>query len=61
MNKQTKYSTILRSTRYNLFSKYNSIREYLIDKKHNVKWSSVNKRKGRYLLISASLQVKIQD
>ena len=42
VNKLTKYLSIPRSTRYNLFSTCNSIRKALINKKHNVKCSSVN-------------------
>ena len=40
-----KHVSVPRRTRYNLFSKYNHIREDIIIKKHNVKWSSVSKRK----------------
>ena len=60
MNKLTKYSSLPRSTRYHLFSKCNTIRKYLINKKGNVKWSLVSKRRKRYPLINNSLKIMIQ-
>ena len=61
MNKLTKHLSLPRSTRYRLFSKYNTIREQLINNKGNVKWLSVSKRKGRYPLINESLKTVIQE
>ena len=61
MKKLTKYLAIPRSTRYNLFSKCNNIQENLINKKKNVKWSSVSKRKRRYPLIIYSSNIMIQE
>ena len=37
VNKITKHLSLPRSTRYHLFSKYNTIRKYVINKKVNVK------------------------
>ena len=45
VNKITKHLSLPRSTRYRLFSKCDEIRKYLVNKKGNVKWSSVSKRK----------------
>ena len=50
-----------RSTRYRLFSKCDEIRKYLVNKKGNVKWSSVSKRRKRYSLINDSLKILIQN
>ena len=61
VDKLTKHLSILRSIRYNCFSKCNSIREDLINKKHSVKRSSVRKSKRMYSLISDSLKVMIQE
>ena len=49
-----------RSTRYRLFSKCDEIRKDLVNKKGNVKWSSVSKRRKRYPLINDSLKILIQ-
>ena len=61
MNKLTKYSFLPRSTRYRLFSKYNTIRECLINNNGNVTWSSARKRKRRYPLINDSFKTMIQQ
>ena len=45
VNKITKHLSLPRSTRYRLFSKCDEIKKDLINKKGNVKWSSVSKRK----------------
>ena len=61
VNKLTNHLSIPRSTRYNVFSKCNSIREDLIKENHNIKCSSVSKRKITYPLISDLLEVMIQE
>ena len=50
-----------RSTRYRLFSKFDDIRKDLINKKGNVKWSSISKRRKGYPLINDSLKILIQN
>ena len=47
VNKITKHLSLPRSTRYYLSSKYNTIRKHLNDKKGDVKWSSLSKRKKK--------------
>ena len=61
VNKLTKHLSLPRSTRCRLFSKYNTIREQLINNKVNVKWSSVSRRKGRYPLIRELFKTIIQE
>ena len=61
VNKITKHLSFPRSTRYRLFSKCGEIRKDLVNKKGNVKWSSVSKRRKRYPLINDSLKILIQN
>ena len=61
MQTLTNHLALPRRTIYNLFSKCNIIREGLTNKKHNVKWLLVIKRKNMYPMISDSLKVKIQN
>jgi len=61
VNKITKHLYLPRSTRYRLFGKCDEIRKDLVNKKGNVKWSSVSKRRKRYPLISDSLKILIQN
>ena len=50
-----------RSTGYRVFSKCDEIKKDLVNKKGNVKWSSVSKRSKRYPLINDSLKILIQN
>ena len=61
VNKITKHLSIPRSTRYRLFGKCDEIGKDLVNKKGNVKWSSVSKRRKRYPFINDSLKILIQN
>ena len=60
VNKLIKHLYLPRSTRYHSFSKCDEIRKHLVNKKGNVKWSSVSKIRRMYPLINESLMILIQ-